>query len=86
MLRTSSSASRSRSSGSAGSSSNGERVDEVAALADAHGAEALEVARHGGLGDVHALVGQELDELGLGRDRAAVEQGRDQLSAIRHGA
>ena len=63
-----------------------ERVDQVPALADAHSAEALEVTRHGGLCDVHALVGQELDELGLGRDRAAVEQGRDQLSAIRHDA
>ena len=58
-----------------------QRVDHVPAASDPDSAEPVEVARHGRLGDVDVLGGQELDELPLGRDLTAIEDRGEYLMA-----
>ena len=61
-----------------------QRVDHVAAAPHAHGAEPIEVARDGRLGDVDLLRREQLDELALRRDLTAVEDRGDYLMACGH--
>ena len=48
-----------------------------------HRAEVLQVAGHGGLRRLDALAGQELDQLGLARDRVPAEELGDEVLALR---
>ena len=64
----------------------GQRVDHVAVAADAHGAEPVEVARDRRLRDGDALFGEQLDELLLRGDLAAVEDHGDQSMTFIHRA
>jgi hypothetical protein len=57
----------------------------VPAPSHSHGTEPVEVARDGGLGDVDLLGGEQLDELPLRGDLAAIEDGGEYLvSRVHH--
>ncbi len=61
-----------------------QRVDHVAAAPDANRAEPIEVTRDRCLGDVDLLRREQLDELSLRRDLAAIEDRGDYLMARGH--
>jgi hypothetical protein len=62
-----------------------ERVDRAAVAADAHGPDAVEVARDGGLRDLDAALGERGHDLGLAAQLVLLEQRGYEALAVIHG-
>ena len=64
---------------------HGERVDRAPVAADAHRADAIEIARDGGLRDLDAAFGERGHDLTLASQLILLEQGCDQALTVIHG-